>query len=146
VANPQIPQGTLNRLRGAVIWTSFPALNVTAPFLGREGISLGFEGNMTDYVDTLTGAVTSPTPYVAARLTLNLLKTQGLSDAYKQQMETSTLLGEGQVRPDTTTLGPYTITNCGIEGLDELRLNGEVAGFVVRVRGYYVVNNQLWSL
>lgn len=144
--NPQIPQGTISRLRGAVIWTSFPALNITAPFLGPEGIALGFEGNMVDMPETLTGVVNSPAVFVMARLTFQLLKTQGLSDSYKQQMELDARLGECQVRPDTTTLGPYQLQNCAIENVDELRLNGSTPAFMVRVRGQYQVNAALWNL
>ena len=38
--NPLIDQGVLNRIRGSVQWADFPGLNVTAPFLDREGINL----------------------------------------------------------------------------------------------------------
>lgn len=143
--NPLVPQGTLNRIRASVQWSSFPGLNVTTSFLGKEGITLAFEGNATDFVETMTGAVTSPAPYMPIRLVLNLLKTQTLSDQYKSQMESSTLLGDGTVIPDSVTLAPYQISNCAIEGVDELRFNGEVAGFAVRVKGYYVTNNNLFN-
>lgn len=143
--NPLVPQGTLNRIRASVQWSAFPALNVTVPFLGKEGITLAFEANATDFVDTMTGAVTSPVPYQPIRLVVNLLKTQTLSNQYKSQMESSTLLGDGTVIPDSVTLSPYQITNCAIEGVDELRFNGEVAGFAVRVKGYYIVNNNLFN-
>jgi hypothetical protein len=144
--NPLVPQGTLNRIRAAVQWAANPALNVTVPFLGKEGISLAFEGNATDFIDTMTGAVTSPAPYMPIRLVMNLLKTQALANAYKLQQETSTLLGDGTVIPDALTLAPYQLINCAIEGVDELRFNGEVAGYAVRVKGYYIVNNNLFNL
>lgn len=144
--NPLVPQGTLNRIRASVQWSTLPALNVTVPFLGKEGITLAFEGNATEFVETMTGAVTSPAPYMPIRLVLNLLKTQTLSDQYKAQMENSTLLGDGTVIPDSATLSPFQVTNCAIEGVDELRFNGEVAGYVVRVKGYYIVNNNLFNL
>jgi hypothetical protein len=144
--NPQVPQGTLNRARAAVQWTGFPGLNVTAPFLGKEGVSLAFEGNATDFVETMTGAVTSPALYQPIRLTINLLKTQLLSNQYEQQRQANSLLGDGLVIPDSTTLAPYQITNCAIENVDELRFNGEVASYMVHIKGYYNVNNNLFNL
>ena len=45
-----VQQGTLNRLRGSLTIPDLPELNVTAPFLGKEGIAMSFEGNSTVYI------------------------------------------------------------------------------------------------
>ena len=37
--NPLIDQGVLNRIKGNVTWNNFPGLNVTAPFLDKDGIN-----------------------------------------------------------------------------------------------------------
>ena len=74
-----------------------------------------------------------------------LLMTQNLSDLYKKQMETSTLLGDGTVRPSTTTLSPYPILNASIEGIEPLAFGGKQAGWVVNVGGYYLLNSSLWG-
>ncbi len=145
MANPLISQGTLNRLRGTVTWTDFPELNVSAPFLGKEAMRLSLEGEATTFIDTLTGSVTSPEPYMAVSLTLNLLKTQRLSDLYKRKMETSALLGSGTVRGDSAILSPYDLINCGIQAIRELNFSGDDAGFVVSIKGYYNINNALWG-
>jgi hypothetical protein len=144
-SNPLVAQGTLNRLRASVIWANFPQLNVTAPFLHKEGISLALEGDVTTYIDTMTGGVTSPEPYQRANLTLTLLKTQPLSALYKQQLELSSLLGNGTVRPDSSTLPPYALVNCAIRSVRELRFSGEDAAWAVSVGGYYLVNSNLFS-
>jgi|SRR5215472_16204890 len=144
--NPLIAQGTLNRLRASVVWTSFPQLNVTASFLGREGVRLALEGETTTFINTMTGAVTSPEPYMPVSLVMNLLKTQSLSSLYKQQMELNALLGDGTVRPDSITLPPYGIINCAIQSVRELNFSGEDAGFAVTIRGYYPVNSSLFNL
>lgn len=146
MANPLIPLGSLNRLRGSVVWPSFPSLNVTAPYLGKEGIRLALEGETTTYLPQMTGAVTSPEPYQLISLRITLLKTQGLAALYKAQMEASALLGDGTVRPDASSLPPYEITNCAIESIAELTFNGESADFAVNIRGYYLVNASLWDL
>ena len=44
MADPLVPQGNLNRLKASLIWTDFPNLNVTPPFLAGEMLVLSFEG------------------------------------------------------------------------------------------------------
>ena len=85
MANPLIPQGTLNRLAGSVIWTNFPSLTVTSSFLMPNGITLAFEGVTTEVIKTMTGIVPSPEPYQMVTITLNLLKTQVLANLYEHR-------------------------------------------------------------
>ena len=87
MANPLVAQGTLNRILGSVVWPSFSALNVTSSFLGKQGIRLALEGESTLFIPTMTGAVTSPEPYMMIGLTINLLKTQSLAAQYKSQLK-----------------------------------------------------------
>lgn len=144
--NPLVAQGSLNRIKASVVWNDFPGLNITAPYLGRDGISLALEGQSTAFLGTMTGAVTSPEVYMMVGMTAHLLKPQALGQAYKLQMETLSLLGNGVVRPDVTEgLEPYDIVNCAIENVREMRFNGQDEGYVIMVRGYYIVNNALWQ-
>ncbi|MEJ0017535.1 MAG: hypothetical protein WDN25_13410 [Acetobacteraceae bacterium] len=143
--NPLIAQGTLNRLRGSVTWNAFPELNVTAPYLGRQGIRLSLDGESTVFLETMSGAVTSPEPYMMATLTLNLLKTQALANAYKARLETLATIGDGTIRPDSATLSPYELVNCAIESVREQDFSGADAGFAVTLKGYYLVNASLWD-
>ena len=145
--NPLIDQGQLNRVRGSMSWDNFPALNVTAPYLGPDGISLALEGGSTVFLPTMTGAVLSPEPYMMASVTLHLLKTQALCDAYKAQMELNSPLGNGTVRPDVVAggIGPYDIINAAIESVRELSFSGRSAEWIVVCRGYYLVNAQLFN-
>jgi len=148
MANQNIPQGTLNRLKASVVWRDFPQLNVTPPYLGKEAIRLAFEGTATLPINTMTGAVMSPEPYQVVRLTMSLLKSQFLADAYKAQMELNTLLGDATVRPDVAEsrgLGPYQLTNCAIESVGELQFSGESAAYPVVCVGYYNINAALWN-
>lgn len=57
--NPLVPQGFLNRVRGAVSITDKPALNVTASFLAKRGISMRPDTAATDIIPTMTGTVGS---------------------------------------------------------------------------------------
>lgn len=145
MANPQILQGTLNRLRASVVVTENPQLNVTAPFLGKEGIRLTPEGNTTVMIPTMTGTVTSPEPYQMVSVMIHLLKTQNLADLYKQRMESLATIGDVLVIPDASTLSPYPIINCAITSVAEINMSGEDAGFAVTVQGYYQINSALFD-
>jgi hypothetical protein len=144
-SNPLVAQGTLNRLRGSVVIAAFPNLNVTAPYLGREGIRLALNGETTTRAGTMTGVVTSPQPYQDATVTLHLLKTNGLGDAYKQQIEALTTIGDLIVYPDTSSLGNYSFSNCSINGVAEMSFAGEDPVMTVTLGGIYYINAELWQ-
>jgi hypothetical protein len=123
-------------------------LNVTAAYLGRRGISLALDGESTMFINTLTGAVTSPEPYMMITCTIHLIRTQPLCSLYKNQMEVSPLIGDGTVRPDVppgTGLSPYQISNCAIQSINEMSFAGDDADFSVRIRGYYLVSSSMWD-
>jgi hypothetical protein len=145
--NPLLSQGTLNRIRASVVVPGNSSLNVTAPFLHKEGISLALEGESTTYIPTMTGMTTSPEPYMSATVSISLLKTQSLAGIYKAQMENLSTIGDITVYPDVSTgLPTYTIVNCAIESVREMKFNGEDAAWVVMIKGYYVTNNALFNL
>lgn len=145
--NPLIDQGVLNRVLGSVTWTNFPALNVTAPFLDKDGINLRLEGDASLQHGTMTGIVQSPEPYMAISVVVAMLRTQKLSDDYKKQMETNSVLGPGTVYPDVSAggLSAYALNNMSIQSVGELVFNGTTPIYAVTLRGYYVVNNSLFA-
>lgn len=145
--NPLIDQGILNRLRASVVWSDFPQLNVTASYLDKEGIRMALEGKASTQHGTMTGVVQSPEPYLPVTITINLLKTQALGDAYKRQMEASSILGQGTVWPDVTVggLSSYQLQNMSIDSTPELDFSGGSPTYRVMLSGFYVVNNNLWN-
>ena len=145
MSNPQVVQGTLNRLLASVVYASFTNLNVTAPYLSKEAISIAFEGDTAMLINTMTGAVTSPEPYQLATVTIHLLRTQALAEAYKAQIETNTTMGSVTVYPDTTALAPYQLNNCVLQSVQEIAFDGSQAGLVVRLRGVYAINSSLFA-
>ncbi|MGN5575738.1 hypothetical protein [Enterobacter sp. Lyrl_3] len=145
MSNPLTPQGFLNRVRGAVSITDSPALNVTASFLGKDGISLRPDTAATDIIQTLTGTIGSMVPYQQVTLTVHLLKTQGLAASYQKRFATDTALGEVVVTPDATTFGSSTLLNCFLVNFNEIQMNGMDAGYVVTISGYMVVNDKMWE-
>ncbi|AWF38011.1 TPA: hypothetical protein OB547_001313 [Escherichia coli] len=144
MANPLVPQGFLNRVRGALSVTDTPALNVSASYLAKDGISLRPDGQATDIIPTMTGTVGSQAPYQQVTLTVHLLKTQGLGESYRQRFLTDTSLGEIVVTPDATTFGNITLLNCYLVNFNELAFSGMDPAFVVTISGYMVTNDNMW--
>jgi hypothetical protein len=143
--SPNVPQGTLNRIRASVTIPAFPSLNITASFLGKRGISVARNGPITTSLPTMTGAVQSPEPYQPVRITAALIKSQALAAAWQAQEQLNSLLGAVNVRPDATPLVPYPYTNCALENVDELQFNGESEGYIIHLTGYYLLNSSLWG-
>jgi hypothetical protein len=146
MANPIVPQGTLNRLRGSVTVAGNPGLNVTASYLGKDGISMSFDGAANTAIDTMVGIVQSPEPYQRVTLAIHLLKTQALAELWKQQIESNVLIGDVVIKTDASTLNPYQLSNCAVVNVNPLKFDGTDAGWVVMVVGIYYINSQLWSI
>jgi len=145
-SNPLISQGTLNRLRGSVTIPDYPGLNVTAPYLAQGGIRITLSGETTTIIQTATGTITSPQPYMMASVEINLLRTQSLSALYKAQMELDARVGTITIVPDSVALPNYQILNAAIESVAPLELAGRDPAFVVTLAGYYLINSNLWNL
>jgi hypothetical protein len=143
--NPLVPQGVINRVRASVVCSANPLLNVTASYLGAEGITFTPTGKSVTYIRTLTGAVRSPEPYMMLEGVMHLLRTQALADDYKRAMETDSFLGMLTVRPDSRNLSPYQYVNCSITGVETLKFTGTDAGFMVGVEGVYLTNSNLFD-
>lgn len=143
--NPSVPQGVLNRVRASMVVAANAALNVTASYLGSEGISMTPTGKSVNYIRTLTGAVRSPEPFMMLEGSVHLLRTQSLANLYKTAMETDSFLGNITVRPDSSQLQPYQYVNCSITSVEPLKFNGTDAGFVIGIEGVYLSNANLFN-
>ena len=145
--NPLIDQGTLVRVIAGIQFTNFPQLNISASYLGKEGIRLNLGGKVTTFIDTLTGRVTSPEPYQPITVVVNLLKTQSLGAAFKTQLETLSLLGDFVVYPDVTSglgITPYPVFNGAIEEATPNTFDGQDPLWVLTLGGSYNINAGLW--
>ena len=145
MSNPQVQQGTLNRLLASVVYADYPQLNVTSSYLAREAISMAFDGDTSLLIGTLTSAVTSPEPYVYGTVTMHLLRTQALGNAYKTQVETNTTLGSVTVYPDSVALSPFQLNNCVLQVVQEMPFDGTQASLIIRLRGVYNINSALFA-
>jgi hypothetical protein len=142
--NPNINVGYLNRLLGSVIIPDIPALNITPPFLAKDAISWEPQGVATAMLPGLTSAVVSPEPYMLTRVTIHLLKSLALADAWLQQIESDTQLGVVTFRFDSPVINPRSLQNCAITSISPVTANGLDAGLVIGVEGSWNINGQLW--
>ena len=144
--NPLAALGNLNRLRGTILVPAAPELNITAPYLGKDGIKLSFDGNFADMLAQMAGAVISQNVYVMANLTVALIKTQPLSALYKARGEFNSSIGDITFRSDAANLPPFEFANCAIEQVDGVDASGQSALYGIRISGTYYINSNLWNL
>jgi hypothetical protein len=76
---------------------------------------------------------------------MHLLRSQGLSDYYKAQIEANTTMGSVTIIGDSDTLGNFQLENCVLMSLQELAFDGNQATFIVRLRGIYNINSLLFA-
>lgn len=144
--SPQVSQGFLNRVRGNIQVASYPALNVTASFLGRAGYSLSWGRGATTFIDNMTGRTISPEPYQPCTLEIHLVKAQALAAAWEAQRVSLSAIGNVLAYTTSSALSPYALTNMAIENVAPLQESGESAEYVLTLSGTYIINNQLWAL
>ncbi|MGH8600856.1 MAG: hypothetical protein ACRET1_09330 [Burkholderiales bacterium] len=143
--NSQVTQGTLNRLLTSVVIANLPTLNVTSPYMGSSFAQLQLDQNFSELIGTATGAVQSPQPYVMGTITVNLLKTQGLSAQWLAQAQASADLGQVTAYPDSTAFPPVTLDDCVIDTIAPQAYDGKDPVVRVTIRGVYYLNANMWS-
>jgi hypothetical protein len=144
--NPQIALGTLNRVRGQVQVTNFPALNVSASFMGEAGFTITRASPGTTMINTMTGRVVSPEPYMAITAEIHLVKSQNLAQLWENQLVNLSAIGPMLFYGDASTLGTFSFVNCAIETIGPIQNNGKSAEYVITVMGTYIINNGLFAL
>jgi len=145
-ANPLIPQGTLNRIRGNIQVVSFPVLNITASYLGSEGFSFSRTSPATTMIDQMTGRVVSPEPYQSVNIEIHLNRAQGLAAQWEAQLVALSYLGDLTVYSDSANLTTYHFTNCSIENVSPIAVTGKTSDYSITLTGVYIINNNLWNL
>jgi hypothetical protein len=143
--NPLIQLGFLNRVKASVKFSTLPQFNITAPVLGRDGISMAIEGNMTEMLEQMVGMVPSQNVYLPATITAAIVKTTPLANLLKAQWESNSLLGDATIRVDATQLAPFQFTNCSIENFGGMSANGSSATYNLLIKGTYYVNSSLFT-
>lgn len=144
--NPLVQQGTLNRLRSTVTLPSHSSLNITPSYMGPQFVTVAFDGNFDNLIETATGGVSSPEPYVMATVTVSILRTQGLSASWVAQSQSLSNLGDVSIFPDTTAYPEIDLKECVLQHIDPGAFDGKDPVVRLTIRGIYYINNDLWTL
>ena len=145
MANPLIPQGTLNRIRCSVVVPSFPSLSITAPYMGKSFATIAFSGSFTELIPTATGGVASPEPYVMATISVGLLRTQSLSASWLAQAGATGAIGSVTIHSDTAAFPEIKLDNCVIDSVEPGAYDGLDPVVRLTLKGFYYINEDLWN-
>lgn len=143
---PLIQQGTLNRVRTSVVIPSYTNLSITSSYMGKNFAHLQPEGPLVDQVETATGIVNSPVPYVMMKCVVDILRTQSLAEAWLQQIQVNSVIGEVITHADTSAFSAITINNASVVEFDPGAFDGKDPVFRLTLRGVFYSNNTLWNL
>ncbi|HEY4437689.1 MAG TPA: hypothetical protein VGN40_16185 [Lelliottia sp.] len=141
-----IPVGVLNRVRASIKFTDHSELNVSASYLAKEGVELVFQGNMTDFLPAMTGAVQSPQPYLIMQAKVHLVRSQALAAQYKSQWETNTAIGDAKIYSDSSTFGDFEVLNTAITNVQDMSFAGGQPGVAITITGTYYINSEMWDI
>jgi hypothetical protein len=144
--NPNLIPSNLNRIRGTVLVPGNATLNITAPYLGKEGITISPQSAVVTQMQGMTTVVNSEEPYQIVQVTAAVMKSLALSAAYIEQIKNSPTLGTVTVTPDTTVLAPFTLYNVAIINWGQMSMAGVQPDFVVTFQGLLPISNDLWNL
>lgn len=144
--NPMISPGVLNRVRATIKFNDHPELNVSASYLAKEGVEISFQGNITDFLPAMTGAVQSPQPYIIVQIKVHLLRSQALGAQYKVQWEKNSAIGDAKTYSDSSVFGDFEVYNTAITNVQDMTFAGGDPGVAITITGTYYVNSEMWDL
>lgn len=147
MANTFISQGSLNRVRGSLVFQLFPNLNITAPYMSRNFITVTFdEMNFVEQFETGTGFVNSPEPYVPATIVVEILRTQALANNWFQQIQNTSSIGTVEVHSDTAAFPSFPVANASVIKFDPGAFAGRDPVSKMTIRGILYINSSMWAL
>lgn len=145
MSNPYLVAGPLNRVRCHVVVPATPTLNITPQLMGKQFARIEFEGDFTQQIETATGIVNSPEPYVMATITVGLLRSQTLAASWLAQVQNTTLLGDVTIYSDTSSFPSITMNDAAVRQLEPGAYDGTDPVVRLTIRGTVNVNSALWS-
>ncbi len=144
--NPMVAQGTLNRLKASVTFPSLSGLNITSPYMSKHFVTVSFDGDFDNLIETATGGVTSPEPYVMATVSVGILRTQALASQWLAQAQAISDIGEMSVFSDTAAFPEIDLHNAILKHLDTGTYDGTDPVVKLTFKGIFYANNNLWTL
>lgn len=145
-AQTRVSQGVLNKLRGSLSFNDLPELNVTSPFLGKNGITFTMEGDITTDIPTLTGIAKSPEPYVQVSIVCDLNRATSLANDFQSRLQLNSILGDGVFKSDTSNFQTLQLSNISIMRVGELGVNSANVAYGVTFSGTLYINDFLLNL
>lgn len=144
--NPKIPNGTLNKVRASIKFVDHPELNVSASYLGKQGIIISPQGNMTESLPVMTGVVQSPQPYQIVTAKFQLVRSMPLAAQFKKQWESNTIIGDAMFYSDSTQFGDFEVFNAAITSVMDISSGSDQPGVDITITGTYYINSEMWDL
>lgn len=141
---PQIIQGNLNRAAVHVVVTSYPNLSLTVSTMAKGQAHLTYDGETITQIGTATGVVNSPEPWLPATLTVNILRTQPVANAWQLQMLNNCVIGTVEAYSDATSYAPTIIQNCAFI-LDPGQWDGTDPVVKLTLKGQIQINASMWA-
>ncbi len=144
--NPLVAQGTLNRVRCSIIVPSDTSLNVDSSYMGKSFASISFDGDFSGQIETGTGVVNSPEPYVMADISVGLLRTQALSNSWLNQAKKTAIIGQIIIHSDSAAFAPISLASCIISTIDPGTYDGTDPVVKLTLKGVFYLNEDMWNL
>lgn len=144
--NPRVTLGTLNRIRGSVVFPSNTSLNITSSYMTKKFVDVTFDGDFVDQIETATGIVNSPAPYVKAQATVGVLRTTGLASLFLAQVQSQAVVGQMHIHSDTSAFPSIVIHNVSIIKANPGAYDGMSGELSLTLSGIFYTNNDLWNL
>jgi hypothetical protein len=113
--------------------------------MGKSFAKLDFEGNFVEQIETGTGAVRSPEPFVMATLTVSILRTQGLSAAWLAQAQDDGYIGLVNAHGDSSVFPVVSLNETVIRHIDPGAYDGTDPIVRLVLRGTFYVNGAMWQ-
>jgi hypothetical protein len=145
IGNPQVSQGTLNRIRTHVVPVSFPNLQITASYMGKDMAEITFDDVFVDQEPTGTWFVNSPRPFVMGTLSVTVLRSQSLGNLWLAQIQLNAQIGDVATYADSAPFQTITLGDCSVTGFAPGKYDGGDPGVKLTLKGGLYVNGQLWS-
>ena len=124
---------------------SDPTLNISADDLGKDMIRISPQGDVTDILETATGVIGSPAPYIKVAISFTLNKTSSVCQRYLNKMFDNTQFNNLVLNTDSSTLAKIVVQNAFMSAWSEASFSGLEPGIGFTVTGFVPVNNSMFG-
>lgn len=137
--------GTLNRALTHITLAAFPNLNIGVGNMGPSLAMLSFEGDFADQPEVAAGVVPSPAIFVMGTVSVGVLRTQALGNAWFTQLLATSVLGTITTYPDSTAFSPITLSDCVVKSFDPGAYDGRDPVIKMILRGAFYPNGNMFT-